>query len=530
MIRPTNWSQRPTSSSEKSSATAAATTPPQPPAVALSQAGLQVRCVLWLLAICAIDFSSKFSFMLMTCSALLDLWFVSRLAQPGQGARAAAAQVLRRLRAPPPQVLMFAGIVLLNLSLEHILVEPVARPYLFNIVLLQVAVLVWACLTTPNSRAARASMNRWATIFICVLAAIVVIQSLLYGGFGYNLDIRELLTGEPSRSGIEEGTEGERPTAIFEEPSNLAITVFTLNLVARLTGTRHAWLTAVAGLTCLLNNSGIGLLLAGFLLAEEAIARLKRHLVLVPLIVLVFATLAWLSVTMDLGDFKLHALEQIVHPTTRYDPVAARMYVPWRISNFSPLEHIIGTGIANFAAFKDGFTQYDSSFLLAVYYQTGMLGLPMLLVTLFAAWRVHSLGAAFTMAALFATKMSLLAPAFWALVALMHYRKAVAPPATSERKQRPAPAVWSGLMLRGRVVFGHLSNDARASNQQLDWRQVSLLRLVGGVHQNRRTAKAGQFAPAHGPASNKRSENGPVPNTEPTPADFASAPASPHSV
>jgi hypothetical protein len=529
MIRPANWTQR-ASPDQPSTAAAAAGTPPKPPAVALSQAGLQVRCVLWLLAICAIDFSSKFSFTLMISSALLDLWFVSRLAQPGQGARAAVAQVAQRLRAPPPQVLMFGGIVLLNLSLEHILVEPVARPFLFNIVLLQVVILVWACLTTPNSRAARASLNRWATLFICALAAIVVVQSLLYGGFGYNLDLRQMLTGEPSRSGIEEGSEGERPTAIFEEPSNLAITVFTLNFIARLTGTRHAWLTAVAGMTCLLNNSGIGLILASFLIAEEAIARLKRHLVLVPLLVLVFGSLAWLGATMDLGDFKLHALEQIIRPTTRYDPVAARMYVPWRISNFSSLEHIIGTGMANFAAFKDGFTQYDSSFLLAVYYQTGMLGIPMLLVTLFAAWRVHSLGAAFTMAALFATKMSLLTPAFWALVALMHYRKAVAPPSAAERKQRPAPAVWSGLMLRGRVVFGHLSNDAQAANERPAWRQASPLRLVGGVVQNRRFLRYSKPAPAPAQTSNTVSANSAAHPTEPHPADAFAARPSPQSV
>jgi hypothetical protein len=482
VIRPFNWTRTGQNGSHPN-----LLHPAQQPPAAMGYAGMQARCALWLLAVCAIDFPTRFTFLLMLGACLLDVWLISRLAQPGEGARAVVAHVSRRFKTLPPQVWLFAGIMLLNLALEHVLVEYVARPFLFNILLLHAGVLLWACLTTPNTRASRASLHRWAMIFICALAALLLLQLLLYNGLGYNLDIRELLSGEASRSGIEEGTEGERPTTIFVEPSCLAITVFTLNFIARLAGPRLTWLTAVAGLTCLLNNSGVGLLLATFLLVEEAAYRLKQHLVLVPVIVLALASVAWLAATLDLGDFKLHALDQIIHPTTRYDPVAQRMYVPLRILNFDALEHLIGTGIANFAAFKDGFTQYDSSFLLAVHYQTGLLGWPMLLLTLFAAWRVHSLSAALTMLALYATKMSLLTPAFWALVALLHYKYAVAPPTTSQRKQRPVAAVWSGLMLSGRIVYGRLSKGTAAAGNTPARRRVVPLFVAAGVGRKHRT-------------------------------------------
>jgi hypothetical protein len=473
-----------------------------PPPVALSQAGLQVRCMLWLLAVCAIDFSTSFSFLLMVCSCLLDLWFISRLAAPGQGIRAVFTHLKQRLRSPPPQVLIFAGIVLMNLALEHILVEAVSRPFLFNNLLFQSAVLLWACLVTPNQRAARGTLHRWATLFVCALGTMLLVQVVLYGGLGYNFDIRELLTGQASRSGLEEGTEGERPTAIFVEPSCLAISVFTLNFVARLTGPRQVWLTAVTALTCLLNNSGIGLFLALFLLVEEAVTQLKQHLVLVPVIVMGLTAMVWLAASLEMGEFKLHALDQIFRPSTNYDPISVRMYVPLRILHFDSLEHIIGSGIANFAAFKDGITQYDSSFALGVYYQIGLLGVPILLLTLYSAWRAHSFSAFLTMGALFATKMALQTPPFWALVALLYYRKAVAPPATSERKQRPPPPAWSGLMLQGRIAYGKLSANAAAANGQPAWRQISALRLVRGAGQNGRFVGVNQLAQLDAEAGN----------------------------
>jgi hypothetical protein len=332
------------------------------------------------------------------------------------------------------------------------LVEQVSRPFLFNNLMLNAILLGWACLTTPNSRAARVALHRWATVIICALAALLFVQLVLYYGLGFALDIRELLTGEASRSGIEEGTEGARPTTIFVEPSCLAILAFGLTLIARLTGPQCTWLTVVAGLTCLLNNSGIGLFLAGFLFVEEGVARLKKHLVLAPLLLAVVAAVAWLAAMTDATDFKLLALEQIIHPTTRYDPVAMRMYVPLRILNFDGWDHLMGLGIANYAAFKDGFTQYDSSFLLGMYYQTGLLGMPMLVLTLAVTWRVHSLRAALMVAALYATKMSLSCTLFWALICLTHYGKAVCPPEMSKRKQRPLVPLWTSILSTWRGV------------------------------------------------------------------------------
>jgi hypothetical protein len=446
-----------------------------PPTRAFGLPGLELRCVMWLLAVIAFDFQSRLTAALLISFCLLDLWFFSRLAPPGDSARWVVSQVTARFKQVSPQAWIFVGIMLLNLALEHLLVEQVARPFLFNNLALNGILLVWACLTTPHTRAARAALHRWATVIICALAALLLVQLVLYYGLGFALDIRDLLTGEASRSGIEEGSEGERPTAIFVEPSCLAIVAFGLTLIARLTGPQRPWLTLVAALTCLLNNSGIGLFLAGFLFIEEALTRLKKHLVLAPLLVATFAAVAWLAAVTDATDFKLLALDQIIHPTTRYDPIAMRMYVPLRILNFDGWDHLMGLGIANFAAFKDGFTQYDSSFLLGVYYQTGLLGMPILVLTLVATWRVHSLRAALMLAALYATKMSLSCTLFWALVFLTHYGKAICPPETSSRKQRPLAPLWTSLLLtcRGAVAATGLAtaNPHHASPPQTTPRQ-----------------------------------------------------------
>ncbi len=428
-----------------------------PPTRALGLPGLELRCVMWLLAVLLFDFQPRLTAALLITFCLLDLWFYSRLAPAGDGARWVVSNVTARFKQMPPQGWMFVGIMLLNLALEHVLVEQVSRPFLFNNLALNCVLLGWACLTTPNNRASRVAVHRWATVIICALAVLLFVQLMLYYGLGIALDIRDLLTAEASRSGIEEGSEGERPTTIFVEPSCLAIVAFGLTLITRLTGPQHTWLTVVAGLTCLLNNSGIGLFLAAYLFVEEALTRLKKHLVLAPLLVAVVASVAWLAAVTDATDFKLFALDQILHPTTRYDPVAMRMYVPLRILNFDSWDHLMGLGIANYAAFKDGFTQYDSSFLLGMYYQTGLLGMPMLVLTLVTLWRVHSLRAAAMMAALYATKMSFSCTLFWALICLTQYGKAVCPPATSQRKQRPLPPLWTSLLSTWRspaAVFG----------------------------------------------------------------------------
>jgi hypothetical protein len=435
-----------------------------PPSRARGLPGLEVRCVMWLLAVLLFDFQPRLTAALLITFCLLDLWFFSRLAPVGESARWVVSHVVARIKRVPPQGWMFVGIMLLNLALEHILVEQVSRPFLFNNLALNCVLLGWACLTTPNSRAARAALHRWATVIICALAAFLFLQLVLYYGLGLVLDIRDLLTGEASRSGIEEGSEGERPTTIFVEPSCLAIVAFGLTLIARLTGPQQTWLTVVAGLTCLLNNSGIGLFLAAFLFVEEALLRLKKHLVLAPLLVAVVASVAWLAAVTDATDFKLFALDQILHPTTRYDPVAMRMYVPLRILNFDGWDHLMGLGIANYAAFKDGFTQYDSSFLLGMYYQTGLLGMPILVLTLVTLWRVHSLRAAVMMMALYATKLSFSCTLFWALICLTQFGKAVCPPETAKRKQRPLAPLWTGFALTWRsvvAIFGKGQPSAR---------------------------------------------------------------------
>jgi hypothetical protein len=97
-----------------------------------------------------------------------------------------------------------------------------------------------------------------------------------------------------------------------------------------------------------------------------------------------------------------------------------RAFVPERIAGFEPIEHLLGTGVANYAGLDEGLTQYDSSFALGVYYQAGLFGLVLLLLTLRATWRCHGVGAAAMLLMLLATKLSLLAPAVWAICALLH--------------------------------------------------------------------------------------------------------------
>jgi hypothetical protein len=414
----------------------------QPPPIAIGQHGLQLRCVMWLVGVCFFDLSAPPMMVLLFTACVVDVWLVSRSAASGLGAQAAVTHLQRRLSAAPAQVWWFIAIMALNVALEQVLLEPVSRPYFFNIMVLHAMILGWACVTTPNTRLARVALHRGATWLICILAALLLLQLVLQFGVGYTLDLRELLTGEPSRSGVDESTPGERPTTVFTEPSNLAIVVFMLTLVTRLTGPQHSWLTAVAGMTCLLNGSGIGLFLAAYLLVEEALLKLKQHLVLVPLIVTVVLALAWLGVILNLDELKIGAIERIVHPQTNYDPVGVRLYVPLRIANFDSWQHLIGTGMANYAAFKDGFTQYDSSFVLGVYFQTGMLGIPIMLLTLVGAWRVHSWRAAAMLLVLYSTKMGLMSPGFWALVVLLNRRGAVCPPAHAQHRRRSPPSPW----------------------------------------------------------------------------------------
>jgi hypothetical protein len=412
----------------------------QPP-VAFSRAGVQLRCFIWLLCACIIDLSTKGMTVWLVSACALDLWLLGRAAQPGHGAQLAMQHVKLRFRKVPLAVWWFVGVMLLNLALEEYLVERVSRPFLINILILHGIILVWACLTTPATRAARAALHQGATVLICLFGGILLVQLVLQFGLDYTLDVREILTGEASRSGIEEDKPGERPTAVFVEPSNLAVMVFLLTFIARLTGPTATWLTIVAALTCLLNNSGIGFFLAAYLFAETAVAKLKQHLVLVPLIVAAVLALVAATVLIDFGDLKIGPLERILRPQTRYDPVAVRLYIPLSIANYDAWQHLIGTGIANYAAFKDGFTQYDSSFVLGLYFQTGLLSVPFMLAILYSAWRVGSWRALAMMLVLFSTKISPVMPGFWGLVVLLALRSAVRP----ELKRRSSDAWWPSL-------------------------------------------------------------------------------------
>jgi hypothetical protein len=385
-----------------------------------------------------IDISTVSTVLLLCTACALDLWLLTRLAPAGQTLQQAWSHVQNRAAKVPLATWWFVGVMLINVAFADMLVEQVSRPFFMNILILHTVVLVWACLTTPASIAARTALHRGAAALICVFGAILLVQVVLQFGFEYTLDVREFLTGEPSRSGIEEEKPGERPTSVFEEPSNLAVVAFLLLFIARLTGPNTLWLTLVAALTCLLNNSGIGFFLAAYLFAEAAIVKLKQHLVLVPLIVAAILALVAVTVLVDFGEFKIGPLERILRPQTRYDPVAVRMFIPLSIANYDAWEHLLGTGIANYAAFKDGLTQYDSGLALGLYYQTGLLCVPFLLGLLYLAWRVGSWSALAMMLVLFTTKVSPVMPGFWGLIVLLAMGTSVRP-----MRQRPKRALES---------------------------------------------------------------------------------------
>jgi hypothetical protein len=317
--------------------------------------------------------------------------------------------------------------------------------------------LLWAYWTAPDTRAAREGLHFWALVFVAVFSALLFVQSALYTAFDMTVDFREILTGSASRSaGVEEGTDGLRPTSLFEEPSNHAVIVFALTFLARITGPRYLWLTVLSTLSCLLNNSGIGLVLAVFLVVEEVSYQASIRRIGVPLMVAVIALIALAFLGYEASNVKLLAVEQVIRPQTRYDPVAVRLFVPNAIANFDPVQHLIGTGVSNYASFKDGITQYDSSFILGAYYQIGALGLVMMIYTLHRAWAVHSVRAAVMLLMLFITKISLLAPTFWAIAVLLDQRVALQPNTRAKRPMRLISLrLLSRFFSRARRRIGH---------------------------------------------------------------------------
>jgi hypothetical protein len=423
------------------------------PQAALSELGAHWKCLIWMVCFCMIDSTARSMVLVMGSACLLDLFLFSRSVPAHRRLQAFSS----RLRMPPFQFLLFAVVLLVNVTLQHRLVEADARPFALNILVLHAAILLWAYWTAPDTRAAREGLHFWALVFVAVFSALLFVQSALYTAFDMTVDFREILTGTASRSaGVEEGTDGLRPTSLFEEPSNHAVIVFALTFLARITGPRYVWLTVLSTLSCLLNNSGIGLVLAVFLVVEEVSYQASIRRVGVPLMVAVIALMALAFLGYEASNIKLLAVEQVIRPQTRYDPVAVRLFVPNAIANFEPMQHLLGTGVSNYASFKDGITQYDSSFILGVYYQIGALGLVMMVYTLHRAWVVHSLRAAVMLLMLFVTKMSLLAPTFWAIAVLLDQGVAVQPNTRAKRPMRLISLrLLSRFFWRARRRIGH---------------------------------------------------------------------------
>jgi hypothetical protein len=423
------------------------------PQAALSESGAHWKCLIWMLCFCMIDVTASTMVLVMGSACLLDLFLFSRSVPAHR-----RLQVLSsRLRMPPFQLLLFAVMLVVNVALQHSLVEADARPFALNILILHASILLWAYWTAPDTRAAREGLHFWALVFVAVFSALLFVQSALYTAFDMTVDFREILTGSASRSaGVEEGTDGLRPTSLFEEPSNHAVIVFALTFLARITGPRYLWLTVLSTLSCLLNNSGIGLVLAVFLVVEEVSYQASIRRIGVPLMVAVIALIALAFLGYEASNVKLLAVEQVIRPQTRYDPVAVRLFVPNAIANFDPVQHLIGTGVSNYASFKDGITQYDSSFILGAYYQIGALGLVMMIYTLHRAWAVHSVRAAVMLLMLFITKISLLAPTFWAIAVLLDQRVALQPNTRAKRPMRLISLrLLSRFFSRARRRIGH---------------------------------------------------------------------------
>ena len=372
----------------------------------------------WLLVLCLIDAPAP----VLAPLLLAGIGLALALAMARHGAfRAGRGLLVRRLPLP---LALFAGVMLLNVALQEHLVDAISRPYFLNLLTLHALLLAWAWIATPRSAAAWHAVHAWTWRLLALLTAIVVMQALVRELLGTYLDVRLWISGVPSRSGVEEGTEGLRPTSVFAEPSNHAIISFLLALLHRLTGSsasdrNRAAVTAIV--SCVVSASGIGLLLAAVLgielgvrLLAHAVRRAGAGPVVLGALWACSALLGWSPSTLEPA-----AIQRIVEPSTGYDPVAARAFVPQRIWRFEPDEHLIGTGIANYASLDEGLTQYDSSFALGAYYQAGVAVIAMLGWLVFATRRRPSWFAAALVVALLTTKMSLIAPMFWGLCMLL---------------------------------------------------------------------------------------------------------------
>jgi hypothetical protein len=405
----------------------------------------QVRAFCWLSVVSLVDASSPVLLVAVMGATALDLWL--RTWHPRPKKPPVARSTARPLW--PVAFVLFGLLMAVNVLVQPAFVDAESSPYLLNIVLTHLALMLWAYITTPTDKLVISAIHKWSKVFICVLSSVLFAQILWRENFGTYLDFRLLLTGEASRSATEEFYEGARPTSFFAEPSNHAIAVFLLMFVHSIAGRRSFWLTLVAIASCLLTNSTMGALLALYLLIDEAARHINirpTHLLKrLPVLLVGLMVVMGLAFALDASDIFVFAYERVFAPESPYDPIAVRLYVPLKIADFSLYQHLLGSGIANYASFPAGLTLNDSSLLLAAYFQLGIVGLAMLWAPVNAYARNHSRRVALMLLALYLTKLGLLMPAFWALAALAHGRQRTVPvrsrPKNTDRGHLPSPGM-----------------------------------------------------------------------------------------
>lgn len=409
---------------------------PVPPKLPLA---VQLRAICWLGVVLLIDATGPVLLMAASCATGLHLWLRTR-----------HSHTPRSLDAPatarphwPVAFVLFGLLMAVNVLFQPAFVDAESGPYLLNIVVTHLFLLLWAYITVPSDRLVIFAIHKWSRILICVLSSLLFAQILWRESFGTYLDFRLLLTGEASRSAIEEFYEGARPTSLFAEPSNHAIAVFLLVFVHSVAGRRSFWLTLVAIASCLLTNSTMGALLALYLLVDEGVRHVHvqpgRLLKSLPVILGGVTVVLGLAFFLDASDIFFFAYERVVAPESPYDPIAVRLYVPFKIADFSVYQHLLGSGIANYASFPEGITLNDSSLVLAAYFQLGIVGLAMLWAPVRAYAKNDSWRLALMLLALYLTKLGLLMPAFWALAALAHRLPCVWPTRLSRKRVRTRP-------------------------------------------------------------------------------------------
>jgi hypothetical protein len=383
---------------------------------------VQLRAMVWLASVALVDASGLFLPIAVAVAVALDSllrWLAPR--------RLADLEVekSRGWQSAPAEFWLFGAILAMNIALSSVFVDAESAPYALNIVLTHLVILTWAWLAAPTDGPTLLALHRWSKVFIYVLSGLLFMQIAWREVFDSYLDLRLLLTGEASRSAVDEFSEGSRPTSLFAEPSNHAVVVFVLFLVHSLTGRQTVLMALVAVCSCLLTGSSMGALLALILLIDA----LSRHVHPIrwfrtnSLALLVVPVMIVLAITAtDVTSTFARAIAQVISPETGYDPIAVRLYVPQAIAGFDPYQHLFGSGLTNYASFPQGLTLNDSSLLLAAYFQMGVSGLIVVFLPLRACLRQHGRRAALLMSALYLTKIGLLVPAFWGLTLLVRQR------------------------------------------------------------------------------------------------------------